>query len=306
MDDTQRPSDSQVESPTPQNNNGSSEGEDGKFEEEVEDDQSPDPDLDTPSYEMDEMESITEEALSRNQKQLVDEYSQENIYVELPKLNFDHIIVSSDKITEHLTEWANDKSDQWTSETGQQKWADRYRSYKRESVQEVNYMVQEFEMKKSADLYRRSSTSKTGVLDTCSCIPTSSVIFKKVTSVTEGKNHGLVFYVDWSGSMAHVMENYSSNVFSAWFCQKIQIPFRVPAFTNHYISIDLKWDNEPEDMYTSVKEGDVYFHPHSPVELFSSKMNLEFLIVRWILLPTIMCFADYGTCCYNMNLGGTP
>lgn len=311
MDDTQRPSDSQVESPTPQNNNGSSEGEDGKFEEEVEDDTTPDPDLDTPSYEMDEMESITEEALSRNQKRLVDEYSQENIYVELPKLNFDHIIVSSDKITEHLTEWANDKSDQWTSETGQQKWADRYRSYKRESVQEVNYMVKEFEMKKSADLYRRSSTSKTGVLDTSKLhtYKFNDDIFKKVTSVTEGKNHGLVFYVDWSGSMAHVMEKTIRQMYSLlWFCQKIQIPFRVYAFTNAYINRDAEWDNEPEDMYTSVKEGDVYFHPtFRLMELFSSKMNARVLDRQMDLVYRQSCaFASYGTCCYNMNLGGTP
>ena len=132
-------------------------------------------------------------------------------------MNFDHIIVSSDKITEHLTEWANDKSDQWTSETGQQKWADRYRSYKRESVQEVNYMVKEFEMKKSEyDLYRRSSTSKTGVLDTSKLhtYKFNDDIFKKVTSVTEGKNHGLVFYVDWSGSMAHVMEKTIRQMYS--------------------------------------------------------------------------------------------
>ena len=42
--------------------------------------------------------------------------------------------------------------------------------------------------------------SKTGVLD-CSKLHTykySEDIFKKVTTLHEGKNHGLVFLLDWS------------------------------------------------------------------------------------------------------------
>ena len=58
-------------------------------------------------------------------------------------------------------------------------------------------------MKKSADEYRRAATSKTGVLDTnkLHTYKYNDDIFKKVTVIPEGKNHGLVMYLDWSGSM---------------------------------------------------------------------------------------------------------
>jgi hypothetical protein len=73
-----------------------------------------------------------------------------------------------------------------------------------ETAKDVNYLVKEFECKKSASAYARSSTSRTGVLDTTKLhnYKFSDDIFKKVTRTTDGKNHGLVFLLDWSGSMS--------------------------------------------------------------------------------------------------------
>jgi len=280
---------------------------DSEREKESEDSNDPS-DLDTPSYSMDQLTSVTEEALSRNQQDLIDEYSVENCYLELPQLNLKNIVIPSDKIIEHLNEWSNDQSDRWMVKEGQPRWEARYRSYKKESIQEVNYMVKEFEMKKSADMYRRSSTSKTGVLDTnkLHTYMFNEDIFKKVTSVTEGKNHGLVFYLDWSGSMARSMEKTIRQMYSLiWFCQKIQIPFRVYAFTNSYI------DNEPiehEDMFTSVKENDLDFcRNFRLMELLSSKMSARVLDHQMDLVYRQACsFCSYGTCAVQMNLGGTP
>lgn len=301
---------------TTQNPNSNPSSEDGGEEEEESDSESQDTDsadLETPSYEMDELTSLTEEALARNQKQLIDEYSKENVYVELPKLNLDHIIVPSNKINNELAEWVNGQNDSWMLEHGLPNWAERYRSYKRESMQEVNYMVKEFEMKKSADMYRRSSTSKTGVLDTSKLhtYKFNDDIFKKVTSVTEGKNHGLVFYLDWSGSMAYHMEKTIRQMYSLlWFCQKVQIPFRVYAFTNAYTGAKLYTyeDASDEDMYTSAKEGDLHFcGSFKLMELFSSKMSARVLDRQMDLVYRQACsFRSYGNCCNTMNLGGTP
>ena len=90
-------------------------------------------------------------------------------------------------------------------------------------------------MKKSADSYARQATAKTGMLDT-SKLHTylyNEDIFKKVTTVPDGKNHGLVFILDWSGSMNGILEDTLKQLFQlVWFCKKVQIPYEVYAFTN--------------------------------------------------------------------------
>jgi hypothetical protein len=98
----------------------------------------------------------------------------------------------------------------------------------------VNYLVKEFECKKSADAYARAAVSKTGVLDTkmLHTYKFNDDIFKKVTVIPDGKNHGLIFILDWSGSMNHVILDTVKQLLNlCWFCKKVQIPFEVHAFT---------------------------------------------------------------------------
>ena len=76
-----------------------------------------------------------------------------------------------------------------------------------------------------------------GVLD-CSKLHTykyNEDLFRKVTTLADGKNHGLVFILDWSGSMGQVMEDTIKQLFNLiWFCKKVSIPFDVYAFTSDY------------------------------------------------------------------------
>jgi hypothetical protein len=101
----------------------------------------------------------------------------------------------------------------------------------------VNYLVKEFECRKSADSYARSSVSRTGVLE-CSKLHAYKYeedLFKKISVTADGKNHGLVFILDWSGSMTHCMMDTLRQLYNLiWFCKKVQIPFDVYAFTNSY------------------------------------------------------------------------
>jgi hypothetical protein len=97
--------------------------------------------------------------------------------------------------------------------------------------------VKEFECKKSATSYARSSTARTGVLDTNKLhnYKLSEDIFKKVTRTTDGKNHGLVFLLDWSGSMANeIFETICQVINLAQFCKKVGIPFDVYTFVNDH------------------------------------------------------------------------
>ena len=108
----------------------------------------------------------------------------------------------------------------------------KYDQYKKDSRKTINYLVKQFEMK-SADEYRRA-TSKTGVINT-SCILTSTMrIFQESYYYSEGKNHGLIMHIDWSGSMSDVLLDTLKQTFNlVWFC-KVNIPFRVYAFQDGY------------------------------------------------------------------------
>ena len=71
-----------------------------------------------------------------------------------------------------------------------------YRLFRRSAQKEVNYLVKEFECRKSADAYV-ATVSKTGVLD---CTKFHSYkynedLFKKITVLPDGKNHGLFLFL---------------------------------------------------------------------------------------------------------------
>ena len=56
-------------------------------------------------------------------------------------------------------------------------------------------------------------------------------LFKKVTTVPDGKNHGLIFILDWSGSMSDVLTDTIKQLYNLiWFCKKVNIPFEVYVF----------------------------------------------------------------------------
>ncbi len=65
---------------------------------------------------------------------------------------------------------------------------DDYRKFRKQSQKEVNYMVKEFECRKSADAYARASTAKTGVLNTgmLHTYKYNEDLFKRVTVIPDG------------------------------------------------------------------------------------------------------------------------
>jgi len=97
-------------------------------------------------------------------------------------------------------------------------------------------MAQEFTRKQKATAFRRATIAKTGILDMERMInyKWSEDIFRKNTILPEGKNHGLVILVDWSGSMANVMQDTVRQAIQmAMFCRMINIPFEVFSFSTY-------------------------------------------------------------------------
>jgi hypothetical protein len=180
------------------------------------------------------MESL-EEAL----KDLVNNSGPENVYLELPKLDLKKVIVPNADIHSNCkNSWSSYLEDRGYGYGNVFGEVDKqFVEFKRSAQKEVNYLVKEFECRKAADSYARATTARTGVLD-CSKLHTykyNEDLFKKVTTLANGKNHGLVFVLDWSGSMCDVMLDTVKQLFNlVWFCKKVSIPFEVYAFTTEY------------------------------------------------------------------------
>ena len=186
----------------------------------------------------DELEVSTAQSLEDALKDLASNEGWENVYLELPKLDLNRIVIPNADIHSRFDEWNDFLDRHELTEEEVFGNADReFKEFKKSAQKEVNYLVKEFECRKSADSYARATTSRTGVLD-CSKLHTykyNEDLFRKVTTLAEGKNHGLVFVLDWSGSMGNVLQDTLKQLFNLmWFCKKASIPFEVYAFTNEY------------------------------------------------------------------------
>ena len=228
-----------------------------------------------------EPEVKTVDNLEESLKDLVNQDGCENVYVEIPKLNMNQIIANNVEIHNKCKgSWAS-YLDTNVYEPGQIFGeADKeFREFKRSAQKEVNYLVKEFECRKAADSYARATTARTGVLD-CTKLHTykyNEDLFRKVTTLADGKNHGLVFILDWSGSMNRVMLDTVKQLFNLiWFCKKVNIPFEVYAFTYDYPIVKYDENNKPIMPEPSYQKKDGLIHIHeqfSLMNILTSKTN---------------------------------
>ena len=263
----------------------------------------------------------TMSSLEENLKELVNNNIQETNYIEVPKLNLDSVIVSNQIIHNTCKEtWDKqliilDDSEIFTTVDAE------YVDFKRSAQKEVNYLVKEFECRKAADSYARASVSKTGVLD-CTKLHTYKYqedLFKKVTTFATGKNHGLVFILDWSGSMSNVLMDTVKQLYNLiWFCNKVNIPFEVYAFTNDWnyrssYDADGKVTSTPKE-HTVRKENElVVDYTFGLLNLFTSKVKSSVLDTQLKNIYRVAKQYDrssYGNCKYSsphkLTLSGTP
>ena len=268
-----------------------------------------DADLETPSYQgstdIDETKSVTDEALAQALETLVDDNAKEWVYLNAPDPKVEDFItpfkVTQETLYKHFYDQTRDNV--WRENV--QYAVDHYSSFKKDTQKTVNYLCKQFEMKKSADDYRRAATSKTGVLDTnkLHTYKYNDDIFKKVTIIPEGKNHGLVMYLDWSGSMQHQLLDTLKQTYNLiWFCKKSGIPFRVYAFQSGYGYSDM-------DENADQKEGQLAIaSDFRLLEFFSSRQNAKSLEKSMQLVYT-QVFAMGGwrlSYLSEYTLGGTP
>lgn len=99
----------------------------------------------------------------------------------------------------------------------------------------ISALVQQFELRRQASQLKKARTAKTGELDMDKLWATrlTEDVFLSNTVVPKGKNHGMVFIIDWSGSMSHdIRATLEQVLIQAQFCKKVGIPFDVYSFTD--------------------------------------------------------------------------
>ena len=256
----------------------------------------------------------TDRALQESLKDLIDtdDYYKETNYIEIPKLDLDKVIVDNSDLHSRIEkEWKESHEDSVFDIVDK-----KFFEFKKSAQKEVNYLVKEFECKKSADAYARASTARTGILNTgvLHTYKFNEDLFKKVTVLPDGKNHGLVFILDWSGSMSRIMLDTLKQLYNLmWFCKKVQIPFEVYAFTICYPKTIVSEDGYAE--LTDIKANDFEVDKKfSLMNMFTSRVKGKVLEKQ---MKTIFRIADnFGYRYYDDNysyrtplgltLSGTP
>ena len=235
--------------------------------------------------------SETDNAWSQQSHQLLDKECKENEYFNPHEFtNLKEYVVDYKKV---LQDWQQlyDKEHRMDYEVNALKALQtEYKKFLSQQNKSVNYMVKEFEMKKSAAAYARTKQDKTGIINPLKLhsYKFNDDIFKRIAVTPDGKNHGMMMFIDWSGSMNDKLQATIHQTMNlALFCKKVQIPFEVYAFSNS--------NSRRKDVKANYQLGDITidnrFHL---INFVSSRMNTkEFDNAMKILFHT--------SCLYDRN-----
>jgi len=263
--------------------------------------------------------ATTDLSFDKSLDDAMDKDAKDRVYATIPKVN-DKVIVSYKSVLEqckkHYTDI--DNCSKFISKTKSE-----MTKFQMDSKKVVSYMVKEFEMKKSADLYKRASVSKTGTLNmgALHTYQFNEDLFAKVTTLPGATNHGLVMFFDWSGSMQHNLTQTLKQLFNlVWFCDRVKIPYRVYAFSDCYVkpasysgidSEGTKVTQNPDN------KSDLDVSGFRLIEMFSDKMRKNEtadMMHYWYMIGSYYGGSrsysrDYSypaTPPYRLQLGGTP
>ena len=271
----------------------------------------------------------TAESLEDKIKDLVNADGYENVYIEIPEVNLNTIIGKNSDVHKDIGDSFSHQQKINNDAANAQKVPTRdiykepdteFKKFKSSAQKEVNYLVKEFECRKAADQYARASTARTGVLDTTRLhtYKYNEDLFKKVSVIPDGKNHGLIFVLDWSGSMADVMLDTCKQLFNlVWFCKKVSIPFEVYAFTNEWRRGEYDYENDryfAADRTPHYKKRDGLIcvdETFSMMNILTSKVSGSVLENQMLNIWRLaFCFENPYRCSYTysnrMSLSGTP
>ena len=227
-------------------------------------------------------ESVTDKFFRKMENQLVDDSVKPYLYVNMPEVNISKVIVPYKTIQKFYTKFRYqdytlnvDTLDALAITQSEKAKEHLYKKFLESNKKYIGYLVKEFELKKNAKQYARASIAKTGKLDMkkIHSYKTNDDLFKRMTIVPDGKSHGLLMFVDYSGSMGEsIQATIEQTLVLVMFCRKVNIPFRVYAFTdlqNDSINIELGIETP------KTEDPGAYFRARSATGLgkFSKRVN---------------------------------
>jgi len=161
-----------------------------------------------------EPQSVTDRNFRQREQELVNETGKIFMY-ELPDAVLENIILPNTEVVSDLEKFFREQVADPTRTYG--KHGISYDTVVQKCVRKFNtnnkkvimHILKEFEMRKKASEYARTQTARTGELNmnVLHKYRFSNDLFRKITVVPKGKNHGFVMFVDMSGSMGDILRN---------------------------------------------------------------------------------------------------
>lgn len=239
-----------------------------------------------------EPSSLTDKSFREKEKDLLADNVKPYVYCNLPVVDPKNFIVHhTDLYTKVNFSYIDNYVGYITNQTGNKLTQEQidyansvfntsrlYSQYKNKNIKFIQYLIKEFELKRNASQYARASVSKSGELDTEKvwAYKLKDDLFKRVTKIPKGKNHGMVMFIDWSGSMNENLENTIEQfLILADFCRKVGIPFEVYAFSDCTNSMKRFFRHEARYDRTTLKVKDlaIDMNSFSLLNLLSSSMT---------------------------------
>ena len=234
-----------------------------------------------------EVSAETDQSWENKKENLLDPKSKNNEYINIHSYkNVNDYIVDYKTVLSDFDRVLRKPYREETKDSSAQnaisKMISKYRQFNKDQSKKVSYMVKEYEMKKAAAAYSRTKQDKSGVIDPLKLhsYKYNDDIFKRMAITPDGKNHGMMMFIDWSGSMQDKMTPTIHQLMNlTMFCQKVNIPFEVYAFSNDSYN---RWDRESK--YTTPKgkshpkydDGDITVDERlSLLNFVSSRMNAK-------------------------------
>ena len=218
------------------------------------------------------LRAVTNDTYEEKQETLVkSDMKGKYVYADVPKCNLKNgALVSYKDFIKEMKAYEV-KSREWSSKTSEYRQAlnNAFKKFQNDNKKTVMYLVKEFEMKKSAQAYKRANTDKTGIIDPLKLhkYKYTEDIFKRLTVLPDGKNHGMMMLLDWSGSMSDCLSETVEQLLNlVEFCRKVNIPHEVYFFTSE------RNDNAPKS-FTDKTNNSWYFENFSLVNVFSHRMT---------------------------------
>ena len=175
----------------------------------------------------------TDEHFRNREDELIDDKSRPYVYGDLTIVKPSDYVIPMNKVIDSIKITVRDGYNSVNSEDDATKV---YNEFRANNQKYINLMVQEFEMRRKASEFARATVAKTGRLDIDRlwAHKISEDLFARHTIMPNGKNHGMLLFLDMSGSMDMNMRGTIEQLVTlAMFARKVRIPLEVYGFVNN-------------------------------------------------------------------------